>query len=402
MRVAVHAALAAVPGDGAFHVVSADVEADLLEGLGVVVVFLHHLGRDVGVARGVAAIEARLALGHLLADAFELGGVGGEADRRVGLLLEEHLAVGVVHARRFGGANQRVGIDVHAVPGFGVREVAGVPPLDFQVAHLGMGAGGQRDAVGRLLAGAGGTRRQAVGMAGGQHHRLGGDGVALAGRVVDGDNADDLAFRPGQERRHRSLFQGADVPLGELLAPAVHQEHAGLPLLVGGDVAHPPDAGHDVALVVAAEVEAGLVELGVEGLFDPASPLDQVVLVDEEVVPPLCEVLHGVLGLGVGGAQHVAAEHQVAGEDGAAALADQPLADDQWIVAEFVQAQRRVGAGAAAADDDHVLGHDFHDPPPPCNTVADSVQSAGGECKLRGLGSHVLLGHRPPTSRREM
>ena len=106
-------------------------------------------------------------------------------------------------------------------------------------------------------------------MAGRQHHRLSRNGVALARRVVQSHDADD-AVGAGEERGDGGFLERADVVLLKLLAPAVHQQHARLALLQGGDVAHAPDAGDDIALVVAPEVEPGLVEFGIEGLLDPA------------------------------------------------------------------------------------------------------------------------------------
>ena len=77
VRVAIDAALPAVPGDSALDPVGADVKPDLVEDLCVVVVFLQHFRRDVVVRSVVVAVEACLALEHLLADPLELRGVGG-------------------------------------------------------------------------------------------------------------------------------------------------------------------------------------------------------------------------------------------------------------------------------------------------------------------------------------
>ena len=103
-------------------------------------------------------------------------------------------------------------------------------------------------------------------MAGGEHYRRGLDSVHLAIGIMQADNSDNSTGFVGQERRDSRFFEFPNFKLLNLLAPSIHQKHAGLTLLVGRDIAYAAYTRNDVALIVAAEIKARLVEFRVEEL----------------------------------------------------------------------------------------------------------------------------------------
>src|SRR6188472_1172174 len=166
------------------------------------------------------------------------------------------------------------------------------------------------------------------------------DRIQLSIRVMERRDADDLASGIGQQRRDRRLFKLAHIYLLKLLAASIHKQHAGLALFVGCDVAHPANAGDDVALIVAAKIKAGLVELGIKDFLDPCTGLGKITLVNEKIVPVFGKILEGVLLLLFCGVKHAAAENEITREYRAAAFADEPLGDDNWIKPKLLQTQR--------------------------------------------------------------
>ena len=74
-------------------------------------------------------------------------------------------------------------------------------------------------------------------------------------------------------------------------------------------------------------------------------------LIDQKLIVVLDQELGGVARLLVGVAEAAAGDHQVAGEQRRAALADQPFADDQRFDALLLQVERRVTTGGPAAND---------------------------------------------------
>src|SRR5690348_2625304 len=141
------------------------------------------------------------------------------------------------------------------------------------------------------------------------------DGIQLSIRVMESRDADDLASGIGQQRRDRRLFKLAHIYLLKLLAAPIHKQHAGLALFVG----------YDVALIVAAKIKAGLVELGIKDFLDPCTGLGKITLVNEKIVPVFGKILEGVLLLLFCGVKHAAAENEITREYRAAAFADEPL-----------------------------------------------------------------------------
>ena len=117
--------------------------------------------------------------------------------------------------------------------------------------------------------------------------------------------------------------------LDDLLAPQVHERHAGIALHVGGDAADLAGAGDHVAGVVAPKIKPGLLQLRIVDALDPLAAAARPVLIDQELVVILDQELGGVARILLGVAEQPARDDQVAGEQRRAAFADQPLADDQ-------------------------------------------------------------------------
>ena len=83
--------------------------------------------------------------------------------------------------------------------------------------------------------------------------------------------------------------------------------------------------------VVAPQIKPGLLQLRVVDVLDPLAASPRPVLIDQKLVVILDEELGRVARLLVGVAERAAGQHQIAGEDRGAALADQSLADDDRL-----------------------------------------------------------------------
>ena len=88
--------------------------------------------------------------------------------------------------------------------------------------------------------------------------------------------------------------------------------------------------------VVAPKIEPGLFKLRIVDVLDPLAAAARPVLIDQELIVVLDQKLGGVAGVLLGVAEQAAGDDQVAGEQRRAALADQPLADDQRLDARCV------------------------------------------------------------------
>ena len=195
---------------------------------------------------------------------------------------------------------------------------------------------------------------QAVGIAGRQDDGAREHDHVFAGDDVEREHAADRAVGLAQQRRHGGLLEPRDLRLDDLLAAQVHERHAGIALHVRRDAADLARAGDDVALLVAPQVEPRLLQLRIVDVLDPLAAAPRPVLIDQELVVILDEELGGVARLLLGVAERAARQHQVAGEDRGAALADQSLADDDGLDARAMQVERRIAAGRPAPDDRHI------------------------------------------------
>src|SRR5262249_30643881 len=135
---------------------------------------------------------------------------------------------------------------------------------------------------------------------------------------------------------------------------------AGIALHVGGDGADLARAGHDMTVVVAAEIEARFLEFRIINLLQPLATAPRPMLIDQELVVIFDEKFGRVAGVVFGIAQRAAGDHQIAGEQRGTALAGQPLAYNEWLDSELVQIKRCIAAGGPASDDGHISRFDAH------------------------------------------
>ena len=158
----------------------------------------------------------------------------------------------------------------------------------------------------------------------------------------------------------RGFFEPRNAGADDLLAAQVHERHAGIALHVGGDAADLARAGDDVAVVVAPQIKPGFLELRVVDVLDPLAAAARPLLIDQKLVVILDQELGGVARLLLGVAEHAARQHEVAGKDRGAALADEALADDERLDAVPVQIERGIAAGCTSTDDHDFRGQDLH------------------------------------------
>ena len=123
---------------------------------------------------------------------------------------------------------------------------------------------------------------------------------------IERKHAAHRAVGATQQRRDNGFLKPRDAGLDDLLAPQVHERHAGVALDVGGDTADLAGACHHVARVIAPQVEAGLLELRVVDILDPLAAAARPVLIDQELIVVLDQELGGVARLLLGIAQAAA------------------------------------------------------------------------------------------------
>src|SRR5262249_29187480 len=111
-----------------------------------------------------AAVIARLAGMNLLRQSLELYRVRPIGQWIVLLLVEKLLAGVIDHTGGFLRAEHRVGIDLHALPRWWIRDVIGVPPLHLEIRERCATPPRHRDAVARHLARASRSGVQAIGV----------------------------------------------------------------------------------------------------------------------------------------------------------------------------------------------------------------------------------------------
>ena len=307
-------ALPVVRGDGGFDQLLGKLEPELAEGLAIGRVGFDFVGVAVIKARVVAAIVARLTGMHLLYKRLELDGVGAEGKWVVILLVEKFLARRIDHARRLLRTQHWVGIHLHPLPGRRVGDVVGVPPLHFHVDHRGARAPGHGEAIGRHLARSGRSLVQAIGISGGKDDGARPHDDILARHVIEAEHAADISVAVAHERGCDRFLEARNPGADDLLAPQVHEGHAGISLHVGGDTADRSRAGDDISFVITPEVETKLFQLGVVDLLDPGAAPAGPFLVDEKLVVILDQEFGGVARLRLAVPEQTAGDHQVAGE----------------------------------------------------------------------------------------
>ena len=217
-------------------------------------------------------------------------------------------------------------------------DVIGVPPLHLHVHERGSRAPSQCNAVCGHLAGAGGALVQAVGVASGHDHRLRLDDDVIAGQHVEAEHAGNCTVGVPQEGGGDGFFQPRDARADDLLAPEIHEWHAGITLHVCSNAADIARAGDDIPGVVATEIQARFLELRIINAFDPFAAATRPALIDQELIVVLDEKFGGVARFLIGVTKQFAGDHQVAGEQRGAAFPDEALANDERRDALAVQA----------------------------------------------------------------
>jgi hypothetical protein len=201
---------------------------------------------------------------------------------------------------------------------------------------------------------------EAIGVAGRQNDRARDHGHIFAGDGVEAKHASDRTVAVAEKTGSNRLLHSRDICLDHLLAPQVHERHAGIALNIGGDAADLPWARNDLAGIVTAKVGACFFQLRVIDLFDPLAAALRPFLIDQELVVILDQELRRIAGVLFAVAKGPARDHQIAREQRRSALADQPLADDQGLDAPLSQVERGITAGRTSADHCNIGRYDLH------------------------------------------
>src|SRR5581483_10827871 len=217
---------------------------------------------------------------HLLHKCLELYGVGAEGERVVVLLVEKFLAGRVDHSRRFLRAQHRVGIDLHPLPAWRVRNVVGVPPLHFHIDQGRTRPPSHGEAVSRHLAGSCRSLVQAIRVAGSQDDGASPYDNVLASHVVETEYSAYISCTVADKRSCDRFLEARNSGADDLLAPQIHERHTGISLDVGGNAADRARAGHDISSVITSEIEAEFLQFGVVDLLDPRAAPASPFLVD--------------------------------------------------------------------------------------------------------------------------
>src|SRR6185312_3752285 len=279
----------------------------------------------------------------------ELNGVGSKGERIVLLLVEELLAERIDHSRRLLRPEHRVRINLHPLPAWRIGNIVGVPPLHFHVHQRSAGAPCHRNTIRRHFTRAGGPLMEAVGIARREHNRACLHCNVFAGYVVEAEHAADGTVSFAQKRGSDGFLESWDAGTQDLLAPQVHERHAGIALHICRYASYRTRAGHDVAVVVTPEIKTELLELRIIGLLDPCATSPRPLLIDQELIVVLDQEFSGVAGVCLTVAERPAGNHQVAGEQRGPALADKAFANDERLDAALAQIKGCVTAGGTAA-----------------------------------------------------
>ena len=214
-----------------------------------------------------------------------------------------------------------------------------------------------RDPVGGLLARRGGARGEVVRVARGEDGGSGEHDAHAAMPIVEHRGAHHAPV-DDEQRSGGVLLEHRDAAAQDLAAPLLHDDRAGRALLVGDDDGDAIRRGERAVVLAAQPVHAEPLQLGVELRPHILPHAADVLLVREVVVvvaDGVAEAVGGLLG------RALVVVGQVAREDRAPALAEEPLDDHDHASAAIRGLQRGVRARGAPADYQHVgpeyLGH---------------------------------------------